>query len=219
MKIGVLGTGGVGQTLAAKLAELGHEVIIGTRSVEATEARADFSLWLASTAGVRVGTLADAAAHGQVLINALAGHASLAGLEAAGEENLAGKVLMDIANPLDFSRGMPPPLFVSNTDSLGEQIQRRFPAVKVVKTLNTVTASLMVNPRGLADGEHIIYVSGDDAEAKAAVTDYLQTWFGWRHVIDLGDIRSARATEAVLLLWIQLWGKLGTASFNFKIVQ
>lgn len=127
-------------------------------------------------------------------------------------------MLLDIANPLDVSRGMPPTLFVSNTDSLGEQIQRALPATKVVKALNTVTASLMVGPSQLADGEHDVFVSGDDPDAKAQVTTILKDWFGWKRVVDLGDITSARGAEMYVALWLRLWGSLGTAMINVLVV-
>ncbi len=226
MKIGILGTGGVGQTLAAKLAQGGHDVMLGTRDVQALLARTapdgygnpPFSTWHAAHPQVALGSFAQAAAHGAVLVNATAGHGSLDALRAAGAA-LDGKILLDISNPLDFSQGMPPSLFVSNTDSLGEQIQRAFPAVKVVKTLNTLTAHLMVNPLELADGDHHVFVSGDDPTAKAAVSDYLRAWFGWKHIIDLGDISTARGTEMLLPVWVRLWGALQTPLFNFKVVQ
>ena len=167
----------------------------------------------------RVGSFADAAAHGEILFNCTAGVGSLEALRMAGERTLNGKVLIDIANPLDFSKGMPPTLTVCNADSLAEQIQRAFPAVKVVKTLNTVNARLMVNPRQLADGDHSIFVSGNDASAKIQVTDVLKNWFGWRHVIDLGDITTARGAEMLLPAWLRLLGALNTPMFNFKIVR
>lgn len=227
MNIGVLGTGGVGQTIAAKLAELGHSVMIGTRNVQITLAHMDpdvygnppFSVWYKDHSAIKLGSYAEAATFGEVLINATSGSGSLAALSSAADDALSGKILMDIANPLDFSKGMPPSLFVSNTDSLGEQIQRQFPTLKVVKTLNTVTAALMVNPRLLADGEHEIFVSGNDTEAKAAVTGYLKQWFGWKHVLDLGDITSARATEMYLPIWLRLWGTLQTGLFNVRVVR
>lgn len=225
MKIGVLGTGGVGQTIAEKLSAAGHSIMIGTRDVTATLGRsssdgsASFSAWLQSHPAVELGTFAETGQHGEVLINATSGHATLEVLGAVGEAHLNGKILMDISNPLDFSQGMPPTLFVSNTDSLGEQIQRQFPALKVVKTLNTLNAALMVNPQALAGGDHHVFVSGNDAAAKAAVTGYLKEWFGWKHIIDLGDITTARGTEMLLPVWIRLWGTLQTPMFNFKIVQ
>lgn len=124
---------------------------------------------------------------------------------------------MDVSNPLDFSSGMPPSLSVCNTDSLGEQIQRAFPNARVVKTLNTINANVMVNPLLVAGGDHDVFVSGDDADARARVSELLKSWFGWRSVIELGDITTARGTEMMLPVWVRLWGALGTPMFNFKI--
>jgi hypothetical protein len=168
---------------------------------------------------VKLATFAEAAGHGEVVVNATAGAASLDALRLAGEANLAGKILVDIANALDFSRDMPPSLLVANTDSLGERIQRAFPAARVVKTLNTMNALIMVNPRQLADGGHTVFVCGDDPQAKALVSELLTEGFGWRDVIDLGDITAARATEMVLPIWLRLWGALQTPMFNFNVVR
>jgi 8-hydroxy-5-deazaflavin:NADPH oxidoreductase len=153
------------------------------------------------------------------VFNCTAGVASLEALRMAGAEALAGKILVDIANPLDFSGGMPPKLSVCNDDSLGEQIQAAFPATKVVKTLNTVNAHLMVEPASLP-GDHVMFVSGNDVEAKRMVEQtILREWFGWRSVIDLGDITTARGTEMYLPLWVRLWGALGTANYNIALVR
>ena len=216
MKIAVLGTGMVGEAIATKLAALGHEVRMGARAAKNEKAVA----W-AAKAGPKAseGSFADAAAFGELVFHATAGVTALEALKAAGEENLAGKVLVDISNPLDFSKGMPPSLFVAITDSLGEQIQRAFPKTKVVKTLNTVNCQLMVDPGRLAGGDHDMFVCGDDAEAKAKVRSLLVEGFGWKRVVDLGDITMARGTEAYLPLWVRLWGALGTAEFNVKIVR
>jgi len=227
MKIGIIGTGMVGQALAAKLSELGHDVVIGTRDVSATLARTSpdgygnppYRTWQAQHPKIRLATFAEAAAHAEIVINATSGGISVAALTQAGEENLNGKILIDIANPLDFSKGMPPSLSVCNTDSLSEQIQRAFPRVKVVKTLNTVNATVMVDPARLAGADHHIFVSGNDAGAKTKVTELLKSWFGWRHIIDLGDITTARGTEMLLPVWVRLFGTLKTPMFNFKIVQ
>jgi 8-hydroxy-5-deazaflavin:NADPH oxidoreductase len=142
----------------------------------------------------------------------------LEALEMAGEDNLKGKILIDVSNPLDFSRGMPPTLWVSNTDSLGERIQRRFPEAKVVKTLHTMNAYVMVDPAQLAGADHTVFVSGDDAEAKAEVGELLRS-FGWTDIIDLGDITSARGTEMLMPIWLRLFGALQKPVFNFKIVR
>ena len=199
MRIGVLGTGTVGRTIAAKLRELGHDVLVGSR-----------------TAGDDAVPFPDAAGHGELVFNCTAGAASLEALGAAGEENLKGKVLVDVTLPLDFSRGSPPRLFVCNDDSLGEQIQRAFPETRVVKTLNTVNASVMVDP---IPGTNL-FVCGNEEEAKAQVGELLQG-FGWPAdaIIDLGDISNARGTEMYLPLWIRLMGALGTARFNIAVVQ
>lgn len=227
MKIGILGTSMVGQAISGKLAELGHDVMVGTRDVSKTLAHTEphpygfpaFSVWQKEHPGVKLGTFADAAKHGEVIFNATNGTASLSALQMAGESNLNGKILVDIANPLDFSNGNPPSLSVSNTDSLGEQIQRAYPNVKVVKTLNTVTAFLMVNPSLVGNGDHTIFACGDDVAAKGQVIEWLKEWFGWEDVIDLGDITSARGTEMYLPIWLRLWGSLGTGMFNIKIVK
>src|SRR5918997_7163002 len=226
MRFGILGTGVVGKTIAARLADLGHEVVVGTRDPEVTASRTEpdrygnppFSAWQEEHPEVRLGTFAEATAHGEMVVNATAGAVSLEVLEQAGEDNLGGKILIDIANPLDFTKGMPPTLLVSNTDSLGEQIQRRFPEAKVVKTLHTMNAYLMVDPKQLAGADHTVFVSGDDAEAKAEVSELLRS-FGWIDIIDLGDITTSRGTEMLLPIWVRLIGVLQKPSFNFKIVR
>jgi hypothetical protein len=225
VKTAVLGTGTVGRTIAARLAELGHAVVVGTRDPQTTLARtepdgmgnAPYAEWAAANDGVGLATFADAAATADVVVNATNGAASLEVLGLAGADNLAGKVLVDIANPLDFSQGMPPTLFVKDTDSLGEQIQRTFPAARVVKTLNTLTAALMVRPDTLPEGS-TVFVSGDDAAAKQVVVGLLEE-FGHTDVIDLGDITTARGPEMLLPVWLRLWGTLGSPAFNFKIVR
>lgn len=227
MKIAILGTGPVGQTLAAKLDSIGHDVTIGTRDIEGTLARdakdafgnPPYKVWAAVHPKIRLDTMANAAARGEVVINALAGAGALAGLALAGEANLAGKIVLDISNPLDFSKGMPPSLFVSNTDSLGEQIQQRFPKARVVKTLNTVNAYLMVDPAKVAEGNHTMFVSGNDPDARRQTASWLKEWFGWRDVIELGDITTARGTEMLLPLWVRTWGALATPMFAFRVVR
>jgi predicted dinucleotide-binding enzyme len=226
VKIAVLGTGTAGQALAGRLAELGHEVTVGTRDVEATLAKTTpdgmgnppYVTWAATQPNVRLTTFAEAAVDAELLVNVTFGAASIAALRAAGVDNLTGKILVDIANPLDLSNGFPPTLFVKDTDSLGEQIQAAFPQLKVVKALNTLTAALMVNPAQLADGGHSVFVSGNDADAKKTVVGLLES-FGHTDVIDLGDITTARGTEMVLPLWLRLMGALNTPFFNLKVVR
>lgn len=217
MRIGILGTGVVGSTLGNKLVAQGHEVRMGSRRAGNEKAVA----WAAAAgAGASEGTFADAAAFAEVVLNCTAGMASLAALEAAGRENLARKVLIDVANPLDFSQGMPPTLTVCNTDSLGEQIQRAFPDARVVKTLNTMNAAVMVEPT-LVPGEHNVFLSGNDVTAKGQVAGWLTEWFGWMpaSIIDLGDITSARGAEMLLPMWVRLFGALGTPRINFHIAR
>lgn len=218
MNIAVFGTGMVGTTIASKLVSLGHEVAMGSRSATSEKGAA----WLASLSEAdrsraRFATYADAVASAELVFNCTAGAASLAALNMAGAEALAGKILVDVANPLDFSQGMPPRLTICNDSSLGEQIQAAFPETRVVKALNTVSSELMVEPSALA-GAHTLFISGDDAEAKAEVERrVLREWFGWRDVVDLGDITTARGTEMFLALWVRMWGALGTANFNVNV--
>lgn len=215
MKIGILGTGMVGQTIGAKLVELGFEVRLGARQADNENART----WVAASGKkASAGTFADAAAFGELIFHCVTGQASIDVLKAAGAENLAGKVLIDITNPLDFSKGMPPTLFSGNDDSLGEQAQRLLPKTHVVKALNTINCQVMVDA-GRIPGEHDSFVSGNDAQAKAKVISFLREHFGWKSVIDLGDISTARGTESYLPLWLRLWGALKTPDFNIRIVK
>ena len=214
MKFGVLGSGMVGSTIATKLVSLGHEVKMGSRDATNPKAKA----WVASAGrGASHGTFADAAAFGEILFNCTSGAGSVDALKSTGAA-LGGKILVDVANALDFSKGMPPTLFVSNTDSLGETIQRTFPEAKVVKALNTVSANVMVNPSRVP-GDHDIFVCGNDAGAKAQVVRLLKDEFGWENVNDLGDITAARGTESYLHLWLRLYGSLQTADFNIHVVR
>jgi 8-hydroxy-5-deazaflavin:NADPH oxidoreductase len=216
MKIGVLGTGMVGQTIGSKLIAVGHEVKMGGRQTSNEKAVA----WARGAgAGASHGTFADAAAFGEIVFNATLGAAALDALGAAGADNLRGKILVDVSNPLDFSKGMPPSLFTGSADSLGERIQRSFPEAKVVKALNTINVQVMVDPGRLAGADHEVFVSGNDAGAKTRVAEILKDWFGWKRVIDLGDITTARGAESYVVLWACLWGVLGTTAFNLKIVR
>jgi predicted dinucleotide-binding enzyme len=210
MKIAVLGTGMVGRAHAARLTELSHEVVMGTQDVDKTMANTEsdgmgnppFSQWYKDHANVKLETFARAIENAEIIYNALNGQVAvevLKGLESA----IGSKVLIDITNPLDFSNGFPPTLSVSNTDSLGEQIQKALPSAKVVKTFNTTNADIQTNPKNLASGDHHIFVSGNDESAKIKVTDILKS-YGWENIIDLGDITTARGTEMFLPLWLRL---------------
>lgn len=226
MKIAVLGTGPAGRTVAAGLARLGHEVVIGTRDPHSTLERREpdargvpaFATWQGGHRAIGLATYAAAAGPAGMIINLTNGHSSVEALTAAGAQSLAGKVLVDIANPLDASQGFPPSLDPVNTDSLGEQIQRAFPEARVVKTLNTLPAHLMVDPGRVGGGDHSVFVSGNDAGAKAEVASLLGS-LGHRDIIDLGDISTARGPEMMMAVWLRLWAALGTADFHFKIVR
>ncbi|MDP9295311.1 MAG: NAD(P)-binding domain-containing protein [Actinomycetota bacterium] len=226
MKVGILGTGRVGRTLAEGFAREGHEVMIGTRDVEALMERTEpdqqrtppFRVWHAEHKGVAAGAFAEAGAFGELLVNSTAGTGSVEALEAAGAKDLDGRIVIDTSNALDFSQGFPPSLFVGNTDSLAETIQREFPRIRVVKAWNTVTAALMTNPKMLAEGDHTIPICGNDGDAKKEVTGLLQS-FGWRDVIDLGDLTAARAMEGYLPFWLRLMQALQNPIFNTKVVR
>ena len=214
MKIGVLGTGLVGQTIGSKLVQLGHEVLMGSRDAANPKAIA----W-AKQQGRRsalFGTFANAAEFGEIIFNCTLGSASLEALRQAGAENLKGKVLIDLSNPIDYSADTWT-LTVCNTDSLGEQIQRAFPQARVVKTLNTVNSNVMIDPNKLAEKTDV-FVSGNDIEAKATVIAILRDWFGWRSVIDLGDITTSRGVEMFIPLWRSLRYVVPSNRFNIKIV-
>ena len=230
MKIAVFGTGNVGQTLALKLSSLGYEVMIGTRDVnESRERRSPdmygnpgFGIWITENKQIKLGTFAEAASFSEMVINATSGGSSLKALRSAKKDDLAGKIIIDIANPLDFSRGMPPCLIpeLSNTNSLGEELQKEFPEAKVVKTLNTMWCGLMVNPAMIGGGDHINYLCGNDQSAKTKVKELLKK-FGWKEesLVDLGDITNSRGTEALLPIWLRVWAITKTGAFNFNIVK
>ena len=226
MRFAVFGTGVVGKTLAHALDARGHAVVVGTRDPADTRQRTTpgafgdppMAQWLADHPAVSLATYADAASDADLIINATSGQASLAAITAAAA-HLAGKVVIDVSNPLDFSRGMPPRLSVCNDDSLGEQVQRAVPDARVVKALNTVNANLMVDPGALAGGEHTLFICGDDAAAKATVRALLTETFGWSDVVDLGGITMARGTEMLLPLWTRVWIATQNPMFSFKLVR
>jgi 8-hydroxy-5-deazaflavin:NADPH oxidoreductase len=226
MNIGILGTGMVGQTVGAALAAKGHSVMIGTRDIQKALASNEknamgmpgFGTWHQDHQDIQVGTFADTATFGEMLVNATSGLASLEALKAAGTDNLGSKILIDIANELDFSKGMPPRALANTDRSLGEDIQAAFPNLKVVKTLNTMNAYVMVNPALVKGGDSTVFINGNDADAKARVTEILKS-FGWQDIMDLGDITASRAAEMILPMWLRAWGVIGNAPFNFKVAR
>jgi predicted dinucleotide-binding enzyme len=214
MQIGILGSGVTAQTIGSKLIELGHEVMLGSRD----EANANAVAWAKDQTGQHAlyGTFMNAASFGEIIFNCTLGSGSLVALEQAGAENLKGKILIDTSNPLDRSTDQWS-LTVCNNDSLGEQIQRAYPETKVVKTLNTVNANVMVDPAKLLEQTHV-FVSGDDIEAKATVVRILRDWFGWKQIIDLGGIETSRSVEMYVLLWHSLRNAISSQRFNIKVV-
>jgi predicted dinucleotide-binding enzyme len=217
MRIAVLGSGMVGNAIATKLVQLGHQIMMGSRTANSDAGQA----WLRSVGGkAQLGTFAEAAAFGEMVFDCTNGANSLAALRQAGPANLRGKILVHVGNPLDTSKGMPPSLTVCNTDSLGEQVQREFPEVLVVKALNTVNCEIMIAPTRVP-GDHDLFICGNDAAAKREVANRFSEWFGWKpgNIIDLGDITNARGTEMFLALWVRLWGVLGTPHFNIHVVR
>jgi predicted dinucleotide-binding enzyme len=225
MRIAILGTGGVGRALASQFVEHGHEVVLGTRDVAATLSRTTsasshlpcFADWYAENPLVDLASLPDAASSAPLVVNALEGSHALEGLAEVGAARLAGKILIDTANPLDFSRGRPPFRYLDAHDSLAEQIQRSFPAARVVKTFSTMTTEQMVNPMSVP-GLFTVFLSGDDPEAKRVVADLISELGHW-DLLDLGDVTTARAPELLLPVWIQLRAALGTSDFNFRVVR
>jgi len=226
MRIGILGTGIVGQTLGLKLVQLGHSVMLGTRNPSqldepkgrGNDARSLRDWLVLAGSGASVGSFRDAVSYNDLVINALSGAASLDVLRSIGEEHLDGKTLIDISNPIDFSRGFPLTLFVKDTDSLGEILQRAFPNARVVKTLNAMTAALMVNPQLVGNGDHTVFLSGNDPEAKAQVAEFLRE-LGWHDILDLGDISTARGTEMMLSIGHAVMRALSPAEIAFKVVR
>ena len=216
-KIAVLGTGNVGDTIGSKLIELGHTVVMGSRTQNNEKAMA----FTAKHNGrALAGTFEEAAAYGEIIFNCTKGINSIDALKMAGDNNLKDKIIVDIANPLNFSGGMPPSLTFSNTNSLGEEIQKTFPSAKVVKALNTMWCGLMVNPDMLNNGDHTTFICGNDTNAKEKVKEILRS-FGWvdKNILDLGDITSSRGTEMYLAMWIRVMGIMNTGNFNIKIVS
>lgn len=213
MRIAVLGTRVVGRTLATGLRAAGHEIRVGTRDPAQTREREEWS-----GLDLELTPYDDVAEQAQVVVNATNGMASLTALGMVGADLLADRVILDVANPLDFSSGFPPTLSVKDTDSLAEQIQRAFPDARVVKALNTVNAAVMTDPDRVGNGDTSIFVASDDADARATAVHLLRD-LGWRDIIEFEELSAARGMEMWLPMWVRLMGRLGTADFNLKIVR
>jgi 8-hydroxy-5-deazaflavin:NADPH oxidoreductase len=221
MKIGIIGSGIVGQTLGAKLVELGHDVVLGTRDPKKLDEKKNMAgtlrEWLDQVKNkARVVTFKDAAAHGELLINATHGQTSVEALQIADAGKVGPKVLIDVANELDFSKGMPPAVLSSQERCVAERIQSAFPNLRVVKSLNTITATVMINPKSVKEGDHTVFVAGNDHDAKAKVTDLLKS-FGWSDILDLGDVSAARGPEMYLAMWVRLMGTFQSPNINIKV--
>src|ERR1043166_7238699 len=210
MKIGVLGTGMVGEAIGTKLVQMGHHVTMGSRTPDNPNA----GRW-AKRNGVNAsqGTFADAAGLSELVFLCTRGEATPGVIQSAGAAAFQEKVVVDVSNPLDFSHGMPPSLLICNTDSLGEEVQKTLPSAKVVKTLNIVNCEVMIEPNKTG-AQPTMLVCGNDPAAKNKVNELLKT-FGWQDIGDLGDITRSRATEMLLPAWLSLMGKFGHANFGF----
>jgi 8-hydroxy-5-deazaflavin:NADPH oxidoreductase len=217
MKVAILGTGIVGDTICSKLVELGHNVMMGSRTSNNEKAIAFVNK---HNGKATAGTFNEAATFGEIIFNCTAGANSIEALKLAGENNLNNKIIVDVANTLDFSTGTIPTLALVNTTSLGEEIQLQFPNSKVVKTLNTMWCGLMVNPALINNADHDNFICGNDPDAKEIVKDILKS-FGWfnKNILDLGDISKARGQEMYLPLWLRIWGATNNGAFNIKIVS
>jgi len=214
MKIGMLGTGTVGKRLAGRLVELGNEVLMGSRTADNPEA----VQWAKQAGkGASHGTFEEAARFGEVLFLCVKGDAALSVINLAKPESFKGKTVIDVTNPLDFSQGMPPSLFISNTNSLGEEIQKALPGAHIVKTLNIVSNEVMIDP-GITGGEPTMFLCGNDAGAKEKAAAILKK-LGWKDIMDLGDISNARGTEMVLPIWVRTWTTLQNGNFAFKVLR
>lgn len=210
----------VGETIGTALIKKGHKVKLGSRTAVNSVAAAWVNM---NGENASQGTFADAAGFGEVIFLCLNGEHAKSAVEMAGPDPFAGKLVLDLTNPLDFSRGMPPVLIpsLSNTTSLGEQIQAYLPNAKVVKALNTITAKLMVDANQVNGGDSNLLICGNDSDAKQQAKEFLSGQFGWRkeNIIDLGDITASRNTEAYVTLWVRLWQATGSPMFNIKIVH
>jgi predicted dinucleotide-binding enzyme len=219
MNIGILGTGMVGETLATALVQKGHSVKMGSRMAGNEKAKA----WVEKTgSGASEGSFADAAAFGELVFLATNGEGTLHAVQMAGFDNFKGKTVIDVSNPLDFSKGMPPRIPAAYRDrSLGEQVQELIPEAQVVKALNTMNCKLMVDARQVGDGDHELFLCGNDTAAKEQVRQFLAQNFYWNpgHIHDLGGISNALTTEGIVPFWVVLFGHLGTGMFNYRIVR
>lgn len=220
MNIGVLGTGTVGEAIASALIKKGFNVRMGSRTANSEKGAA----WVEKSGeGASQGSFNEAAGFGEIIFICLNGAYALEALQTIDKKNVEGKIVIDLTNPLDFTKGMPPQILegLGNSNSLGEEIQKTLPNAYVVKTLNTVNYKLMVDAREVNKGDHHLFVCGNSADAKNKVKHFLLDNFHWKadHLIDLGGVEAARAVEAIVPFWVLVYRSIGTPLFNFKIVS
>jgi predicted dinucleotide-binding enzyme len=213
MKIGILGTGEVGQKLGSGFAALGHDVKMGTRDPKNEKVKA----WVAKNGSrASAGTFAEAAGFGELTILATAWSGTENAIQLAKPRNLTGKIVIDTTNPLIFHENAPPGLALGRTDSAGEQVQRWLPEARVVKAFNIVGNAHMVNPQ-FPGGPPDMFICGNDQAAKAKVTEICAA-FGWP-VIDLGGIEGARLLEPLAMTWILHGLRSGTWNHAWKLLR
>jgi predicted dinucleotide-binding enzyme len=225
IKIGILGTGGVGRTLAVKLFSEGHEVMIGTRNVDETLSKTEsdaagnlpFKEWQEENHNINLGTFADAAKFGEAIILATLGIVTLNAIDMSGKENFKNKVVIDTTNPLDFSKGVPPQFTATPGNSLGEQIQKHIPEARLVKAFNTIGAHIMINPKR-EEGIPDLFIAGNDESVKNQFKDLIGNW-GWGSIIDMGDISQAYWLETFAMLWIHYAFRNNNWNHAFKLLK
>lgn len=232
MKVGIFGTGVVGRTLAAKFVSDGDsrrdafaEVMIGTRNVEETLAKSQadalgnpsFKEWQKNNPKVKLGTFADTAKFGEMIILATFGDAAKNAIDLAGKENFAAKIVIDTTNPLDVSKGVPPGFTAAPGNSLGEQIQKHIPQAKVVKTFNTMSVHIVVSPKR-EEGDPVLLLAGNDESAKKYVGAIAKKW-GWKDLVDFGDISESYWLETFAMIWIYYAFKNNSWTHAFKLLK
>ncbi len=218
MKIGVLGSGDVGRRLSDGFIELGHIVKIGSRD----PTKEEVVQWVSNHGGeegkASAGNFEEAASFGEILVIATSWNGTSNSIRLAGTKNFAGKIVIDVTNPLDFSEGMPPKLAISHSDSGGETIQRLIPEAKVVKAFNIVGNPHFLHPDFRNGGPPTMFICGNDEQAKKEISDDILTKFGWE-TIDIGGIEGARLLEPLALLWITYYFRTGNGNHAFKLLK
>ncbi len=225
MKIGILGTGVVGRTLAVKLNDLGHEVTIGTRNVSKTLSKTStdtmgsppFKEWYSKYSEIKLSAFADTTRFGEIIILATHGVATIGAIDLAEKNNFRGKVVIDTTNPLDFSQGMPPKFAATLGNSLGEKIQNHIPEAKVVKAFNTVNAYVMVSPKR-EEGNPDLFIAGNDEDAKKKIKS-LAEQLDWENIVDIGDISQSYWLESMTMFWVQYGLKYNNWTHAFKLLK